>query len=74
MYKRQKSIFSNISSVSVVAPNCLDADVLATALNVLSYEDGLNLIESLKGYEALWIVDIGEKNFEVKTSSGMPVM
>lgn len=69
-----KSIFSNISSVSVVAPNCLDADVLATALNVLSYEDGLNLIESLKGYEALWIVDIGENNFEVKTSSGMPVM
>ena len=69
-----KSIFSNISSVSVVAPNCLDADVLATALNVLSYEDGLNLIESLKGYEALWIVDIGENNFEVKISSGMPVM
>ena len=72
--KNGKSIFSNISSVSVVAPNCLDADVLATALNVLSYEDGLNLIESLKGYEALWIVDIGENNLEVKTSSGMPVM
>ena len=70
-----KSIFSNISSVTVVAPNCLDADVLATALNVLSYDDGLKLIDSLDGYEALWIIDVGyDKEFKVEYSSGMPVM
>tara|TARA_B110000438_G_scaffold190083_1_gene181729 strand:+ start:52 stop:1113 length:1062 start_codon:yes stop_codon:yes gene_type:complete len=71
--KNGKSIYSDISSVTVVAPNCLDADVLATALNVLSFEYGLNLIESLKGYEALWVIDLGENSFEAKRSSGMPV-
>ena len=70
-----KSIFSDISSVTVVAPNCLDADVLATALNVLSYDEGLQLINSLDGYEALWIIDVGyNNNFKVEYSSGMPVI
>tara|TARA_B110000438_G_scaffold71654_1_gene71864 strand:+ start:2884 stop:3951 length:1068 start_codon:yes stop_codon:yes gene_type:complete len=70
-----KSIFSDISSVTVVAPNCLDADVLATALNVLSYDEGLQLINSLVGYEALWIIDVGyNNNFKVEYSSGMPVI
>ena len=69
-----KSIFSNISSVTVVAPNCLDADVLATALNVLSYDEGLKLIDSLDGYEALWLIDVGnDKEFKVEYSSGMPL-
>ena len=69
-----KSIFSNISSVTVVEPNCLDADVLATALNVLSYDEGLKLIDSLDGYEALWLIDVGnDKEFKVEYSSGMPL-
>ena len=69
------SIFSDISSVTVIAPNCLDADVLATALNVLSYDDGLKLINSLDGYEALWVIDVGyNNNFKVEFSSGMPVV
>jgi len=69
-----KSIFSNISSVTVVAPNCLEADVLATALNVLSYSDGLKLIESLDGYEALWVINKENKIFEVEVTSGMFIM
>ena len=31
---------SNIASVTVVAPNCMDADALATALNVMEVEEG----------------------------------
>ena len=69
-----KSIVSDISSVTVVAPSCLDADVLATALSVMSYSDGLNLIDSLDGYEALWIITQGDKNFKAEATSGMPIM
>ena len=69
-----KSIVSDISSVTVVAPSCLDADVLATALSVMSYSDGLNLIDSLEGYEALWIITQGDKNFKAEATSGMPIM
>ena len=44
------SIFSDISSVTVIAPNCLDADVLATALKcIYLMSDGLKLINSLDG-------------------------
>ncbi|MGY8780869.1 MAG: FAD:protein FMN transferase [Fidelibacterota bacterium] len=67
-----KTIQNNILSVTVTAPNCLDADVLATALNVMSFTQGLKLIESLKGYEALWIIKEDE-SFKSVASSGMPI-
>ena len=63
---------SNIASVTVVAPNCMDADALATALNVMEVEEGLELVESLDGFEAFWII---KENEELKSvySSGMPI-
>ncbi|MBD3235274.1 MAG: hypothetical protein GF330_01055 [Candidatus Eisenbacteria bacterium] len=43
------------ASVTVVAPDALTADALATALTVLGMEEGLALAESLPGVEALVI-------------------
>ena len=63
---------SNIASVTVVAPNCMDADALATALNVMEVEEGLELIESLDGFEAFWIIKENEELRSVP-SSGMPI-
>ena len=63
---------SNIASVTVVAPNCMDADALATALNVMEVEEGLELVESLDGFEAFWIIKENEELRSVP-SSGMPI-
>ncbi|MDP6610893.1 MAG: FAD:protein FMN transferase [Candidatus Marinimicrobia bacterium] len=64
---------SNIASVTVVAPNCMDADALATALNVMEVEEGLELVESLDRFEAFWIIKEGEGQFKSMASSGMPI-
>ena len=41
------------SSTSVYAPTCTQADALATAVFVLGPVDGINLVDSLDGVEAL---------------------
>jgi thiamine biosynthesis lipoprotein len=50
----------NLSSVTIIAPNALDADALATAVSVLGAEKGLQLIESLEGVEAILITPAPE--------------
>ena len=47
---------TNIASVTVLGPNSMDTDALATALSVLNFNKGKALIESLDGFEALWII------------------
>ena len=47
---------TNIASVTVLGPNSMDTDALATALSVLNFNEGKALIESLDGFEALWII------------------
>ena len=42
-----------VVAATVVAPRGLDADALATALNVLTIDEGLPLVESLPGVECL---------------------
>ncbi len=44
-----------LPSVTVIAPRCIDADALATALSVLGPEKGLELIETLENTEALLV-------------------
>ncbi len=46
---------TEFASVTVVGPNSLAADILSTALFVMSLEDGQKLMESMDGYEAMWI-------------------
>ncbi len=61
---------NRIASVSVITKNCMDADALATALVVLGYEEGRAFIESLSGYEAIWVLK-NEEGFESRVSEGL---
>ena len=53
--------------VTVVADESLITEYLTTELFLLPFEDGLSLVESLDGVEALWVGD----NKEIRKSSGM---
>ena len=44
-----------MSSASVIAPLCVDADALATILMLFDKDEGLKLIESLDNIEAYLI-------------------
>lgn len=61
-----RPVQSDVLSASVVAPTCMEADGLATALMVLG-TDGLRLIEARPGVEALLLHGGGRRT----TSSGM---
>lgn len=54
-------------SVTIICESSTLADFLSTTLFVLSAEDGLSLIESMEGVEALWMLPDGTE----QTSSGM---
>ena len=58
------------ASVTIVTDDSTLADALSTALFCMSYEEGLALIESLEGTEALWILPGGE----ILKSPGMDAM
>lgn len=64
---------SSISSVSVVGPTCIDADALATALNVMSLDTGKSLIDSLDGFEAYWVIKQSDGRFRTESSKNMPI-
>ena len=53
---------SKILSTSVKAPDCMTADAWATALMVMPFEMGKQLIDNDPELEALWIVDENKKN------------
>ena len=50
----------HFSAVTILCPDSALADALSTALFTMSYEDGLNLISTLDGVEALWVTPSGE--------------
>lgn len=56
------------SAVSIITDHSGKADALSTALFNMTYEEGLALINSLEGTEAIWIMDDGSikysENFE----------
>ena len=54
-------------SVTVVCESSTLADFLSTTLFVLSYEEGLSLVESLDKVEAMWVLPDGT----IQASSGM---
>jgi len=61
------------SSVSVICESSAKADALSTALFSMSYEDGIRLVESIEGVEAIWINPSGEKLFSDGFSSYVTV-
>ena len=65
------AVETDIVSVSVIAENCLIADAWATALMVLTYEEGLKKVNNYETIEALWIILKEEDNvFENFSSAG----
>ena len=51
------------TSVSIVCDSSADGDALSTALFCMTYEQGLALIESLDGVEAMWLTVDGKQYF-----------
>jgi len=60
----------HIASASVIAPDCMTADALATALLVLEPEKGMALIEAMDGIECLILVREGDDTLTEHASSG----
>jgi len=58
-----------VPSVTIIARDATTADALATAVSVLGVEEGMKLIESLPGVEAL-LITIGEDGPAFHESSG----
>jgi thiamine biosynthesis lipoprotein len=63
-------VTNGVVSVSVLAPSCMQADALATALMVMGAADGSELVERLEGVEALFVADRRGGFLEEQTSSG----
>lgn len=54
-------------SVSIITEDSGLADFLSSAVFLMSYEDGLKLINSLDGVEAIWLLEDGQ----IKMSDGL---
>lgn len=65
-----RPISNNIASVTVIAPNCMLADGLATALSVIGLNRGLSIIESYSDVECLFVVRDENNKFKFFSSSG----
>ncbi|HMQ06446.1 MAG TPA: FAD:protein FMN transferase [Saprospiraceae bacterium] len=63
---------SDVLSASIIAPDCVFADALATACIVLGLEESMRLVESLEDVEACFIVHGDDNNsFEIVLSKGV---
>jgi thiamine biosynthesis lipoprotein len=58
---------NNLYGVTIISDKSVDGDGLSTTCFALGLEDGMELIESLDGVEAIFITD----DYELHTSSGM---
>jgi len=65
-----KPISNNIASVTVIAPNCMLADSLATALSVIGINRGLSIVESYKDVECLFVIREAGNRLKAFSSSG----
>ena len=65
-----RPVEQNVASASVVAPTCMEADAVATALMVLGTEEGLAWVEDRPWLEALLMVRGEGGIIERRASSG----
>ena len=62
---------TGVASATVIAPNCTDADALATALMLMPIADGLKLVDSIPKTEAFLMIRQPKNRFTYQQSSGM---
>lgn len=67
-----RPIEHNLASVSVIAPDCMTADGLATTLFVMGLDEGMPLVESWPDAEALFITRESDGTFKHTASAGFP--
>jgi thiamine biosynthesis lipoprotein len=65
-----RPVEQRVASASVIAPTCMEADAVATALMVLGVEAGLTWVEARPWLEALLLVRDGERIVERRVSAG----
>ncbi len=65
-----RAVLSDTASVTVVAPNCMDADGMATALFVMGADEGLTWVEERPKVEAMFLVRGADGEIFEKFSSG----
>jgi len=67
-----KPTTNQLASVSVIAPTCMEADGVATALFVMGAQSGLHFAELREDVEAFVIVRDGTNGFKHAMTSGFP--
>ena len=65
-----RAVLSDTASVTVVAPTCMNADGMATALFVMGAEEGLIWVEKQPAIEAMFLVRNSTGKISEKFSSG----
>ncbi len=65
-----RAVLSDTASVTVVAPLCMDADGMSTALFVMGATEGLAWVETLPEVEALFLIRSADGEISEKFSSG----
>jgi thiamine biosynthesis lipoprotein len=68
--KTGKPVTHNLASVTIVAPNCMQADALATAVLVMGVKKGLKLLESLENVEGYLISRVSLNEFKADSTTG----
>lgn len=61
---------NDLLSVTIISPNSVDGDILSTTAFLYGLEDGIKLIESLDGIEAIFI----DSNYKLHLTSGLKDM
>lgn len=64
---------TGVASATVTAPNCTDADAIATALMVMNVSEGIKLIEALPDIDAFLLFRNSSNQLTSYQSSGMNV-
>jgi thiamine biosynthesis lipoprotein len=65
-----RPVEQKVASASVIAPTCMEADAVATALMVLGPDEGLAWVEDRPWLEVLLMVREGERTVERRASTG----
>ena len=65
-----KPVTHQLASVSVIAPTCIEADALATALYVMGPQRGMAWVEAHDGIEAFFIVRDRSEDFRHAATPG----
>lgn len=64
-----QSIITGVASVTVLAPNCMLADAMATAIMIMGAEEGIKWVESKPNIEALIILHDGHNFREIRSTN-----